>query len=108
MSVGLLRLEAPLHVGVCRIDERPVRVPVHTGLDRRRSRDRASKSQKLIHINCATPKPLLPYPVAKRHHTARVGLDFHEVQADIPVELFEERDPLTYQDGHDRIAHFVG
>jgi hypothetical protein len=50
---------------------------------------------------------LLPHLVAKRHHAARVRFHFHEVQADIFIEPFEEWDPFTDQDGHDRIANFV-
>jgi len=30
------------------------------------------------------------------------------MEGDIPVELLEERDPVTNQDRQDRIAHFVG
>ena len=49
-----------------------------------------------------------PYLVAKRYHPARVRFHLHEVQRDILVEPVEEWDPFTDQDGHDRIANFVG
>ena len=30
------------------------------------------------------------------------------MEGDVPVELFEERDPIPNQDRQDRIANFVG
>ena len=54
-----------------------------------------------------TPLFLLPHLVAKRYHAARVCFHLHEVQADIFTEPFEEWDPFTDQDGHDRITNFV-
>jgi len=46
--------------------------------------------------------------VTKLHHAALVGFDLRQMEGDVSVELFEERDPVTNQDGQDRIANFVG
>src|SRR5687767_14142009 len=45
--------------------------------------------------------------VTKRHHAAIVGFDFHQMEGDVPVELLEESDSITYQDRQDRIANLV-
>src|SRR5215510_11656736 len=46
--------------------------------------------------------------VAKLHCTALVGLHFHQMECDVPLDLLEEWDSITNQDRKDRIAHFVG
>lgn len=51
---------------------------------------------------------LLPHLVAKRHHAALIGSNLEKVQGDVLVEPLEKRDSITEQNGHDRIAHFVG
>jgi len=45
--------------------------------------------------------------VTKSHHAALVGLDFHQMQRDVPVQLLEEGDPLANQDRQHRVSQFV-
>src|ERR1051325_8736873 len=52
----------------------------------------------------AMPPPLVP----KLHHAALVGFDLGQMEGDVPVELLEERDPLTDQDRQDRKPELVG
>src|SRR6185503_17500796 len=42
------------------------------------------------------------------NHAALVRLHLYKVQGDVLVKPVEERDSITNQDGHDRIANFVG
>ena len=46
--------------------------------------------------------------VTKRDRAALIGFDLRQVEGDVSVELFEEWDPITNQDWHDRITNFVG
>src|SRR5262245_3083283 len=51
---------------------------------------------------------LRPDLVAKRHHAALVCLHLYEMQRDVLVKPVEERDSISNEYGHDRIANFVG
>jgi hypothetical protein len=46
--------------------------------------------------------------VTKCHHAALIAFDLGKMKGDISVELLEEAEPITDQDGQDRITNFVG
>ena len=75
------------------------------GRHRRRTRD-ASRERRLSGIGSGWPYLRTSW----RSATIPLVYSFHlhEVQGDILVEPVEEWDPFTDQDGHDRIANFVG
>jgi hypothetical protein len=52
--------------------------------------------------------PMSSHVVTKLHHAAPVGVDLGQMEGDVSVELLEEWDSITNQDGQDRIANFVG
>jgi hypothetical protein len=46
--------------------------------------------------------------VKKFHRAALVGFNLRQMESDVSVELVEEWDAITDQDGQDRITNFVG
>lgn len=57
---------------------------------------------------CAFHFRLSSYLVTKLHHAVPVGFDLRQMEREVSVELVEERDAFTNQDGQDRIPNFVG
>jgi hypothetical protein len=46
--------------------------------------------------------------VTQFNHTALVGFDLGEMECNVFVESFEERDSITNEDRQDRIRHLIG
>src|SRR5580765_3810113 len=49
-----------------------------------------------------------PHFITQLHYAVLVGLDRREMERDVSVEPFEERDPISDQDRQDGIIDFVG